>query len=194
MDIKAVRKIRLAQLFEEMGSATEVAKAAETSASYLSQIVSPKGKRNVGHELARKIEVACNKPYGWMDQIETEVSEPAASYSIDRSIATPDFIDIPYFRGAEVSAGNGAVIHSDAANGSLTYRKDWIRQNGWSPNNLVVVRCKGDSMEPRVGDGDVVLINTAFEKIIDNKIYAINYAGEAKIKRLEAKLKRKAKK
>lgn len=140
-----------------------------------------RGDRKVGvAEAALLAKVLGVSEYWLLTGKPDGVRETTATYSA----ANIEFTDIPYYRNTEISAGNGSVIHSDDASGSLTYRKDWIKQNGWTPAKLVVVRCKGDSMEPRVGDGDIVLINTAFEKINDNKIYAINYAGEAKIKRL----------
>ena len=55
-------------LIEEAGSASELARMINSDPNYISQIVSTKGERNVGHSLARRLEKACSKPHGWMDQ------------------------------------------------------------------------------------------------------------------------------
>ncbi len=65
------------------GSAAAVAAKCKTSASYLSQILirfqNPSGKvREVGTDLARKLEKGTKKPIGWMDIKHDEV-EPAES-------------------------------------------------------------------------------------------------------------------
>lgn len=39
-------------------------------------------------------------------------------------------------------------------------------------------------MEPGLFDGDQVLVNTADTKIVDGAVYAVNYEGEAVIKRM----------
>lgn len=67
MDIKENRKLRLEELIDEFGSAAEVARRGNTAASYLSTLLSSSGGRKIGDEVARKIEVGCGKPKGWMD-------------------------------------------------------------------------------------------------------------------------------
>ena len=39
-------------------------------------------------------------------------------------------------------------------------------------------------MEPGLGEGDLVVINTADTTLVDGMVYAINYEGEAVVKRL----------
>lgn len=72
MDVKEIRRRNLEVLVREAGTAAALAAKAETSPAYLSQIStgSPgkSGKaRNVGDDLARKLESAMGKPRGWMD-------------------------------------------------------------------------------------------------------------------------------
>jgi len=62
------------------GTATALAKKCNTSAGYLSQILTrlpnPSGKsREMGTSLARKLEKGANKPIGWMD-IKHEKLDP----------------------------------------------------------------------------------------------------------------------
>lgn len=107
--------------------------------------------------------------------------------NIDDDIGESPFIDIPYYRETHLSAGNGSVVEIEEETDRLTFQRSWLQKMSLKPENLVVVRCKGDSMEPRIQDGDIVLINTQYHDIRnveDRGVYAINYAGEAKIKRL----------
>lgn len=81
MDVKQIRKANLRILIGEAGKAAKLAKCVDTDPSYISQIISKKGGREVGDEFARKLERATGKPHGWMDQdhsIETLSSEQQA--------------------------------------------------------------------------------------------------------------------
>lgn len=99
--------------------------------------------------------------------------------------ASPTFIDIPYYQEAELSMGNGTVIHDDEHPGrTLSFQQHWLDSLNLDPQHLVVVKCVGRSMEPRIFDQDVVLINKNIESIEDGAIYALNFAGQAKLKRL----------
>ena len=69
----AIRKAKLVDLIKREGSQAVVARKIGTDKSYLSQIVSPKGTRNVGDVLARRIEDAYGQSYGWMDEPIGEV-------------------------------------------------------------------------------------------------------------------------
>ena len=84
--VEEIRRINLRLLIQECDPPTGVALAAKcgTSASYLSQILirfkTKSGKsREVGTDLARKLEEGCKKPKGWMDAVhrdgEVESSE-----------------------------------------------------------------------------------------------------------------------
>lgn len=57
--------------------------------------------------------------------------------------------------------------------------------HGYRPEMLIAIGVKGDSMEPTMSEGDTVVINTSEKAPKDGKIFAVNYEGEAVIKRLE---------
>ena len=66
----------------------------------------------------------------------------------------------------------------------LSVPRNWADRNGYIPSKLLALTVKGESMEPGLGEGDLVVINTADTKLVDGMVYAINYEGEAVIKRL----------
>lgn len=67
-----------------------------------------------------------------------------------------------------------------------TYPLDmsWVRKQKLSPERLIAIRVKGESMEPKLYENDLVIINTADTKPVDGSVFAINYEGEAVIKRM----------
>lgn len=75
MEIKEIRRENLLVLLEEFGTATSLASAAGTDAAYISQIKSKKTKREIGDNLARRLEKAGGKTRGWMDQLHRHQKE-----------------------------------------------------------------------------------------------------------------------
>lgn len=80
---------------------------------------------------------------------------------------------------------SGFEISQEPENAAPIYfRKDWMRSRGFKPDNLIAISVRGDSMEPGLYEGDVVVINTADKTPVDGEVFAVNYEGEAIIKRL----------
>ena len=87
-------------------------------------------------------------------------------------------------------------VHLSAGNGHPTpeivttkeqpqaFRADWLRRAKLSPAKLACMYARGDSMEPRIFDGDALLVELGETTIVDSKLYAIWYAGELRVKRL----------
>lgn len=70
----------------------------------------------------------------------------------------------------------------------MTYQLAWFKSVGAKPENVVVMRVHGDSMERTLFDGDRVAVNTADNKAIaDGRVYVFVTGGvepDVKIKRL----------
>ncbi len=70
MNQREVRLTNLNKIINQAGSAIEVARKVETPATYISQLKSKcsrNGKlRTLGDKMATRIEIAFNKPVGWM--------------------------------------------------------------------------------------------------------------------------------
>jgi phage repressor protein C with HTH and peptisase S24 domain len=71
---------------------------------------------------------------------------------------------------------------------TISVERSWVERNGYYASSLVAIKVKGESMEPTLYHGDTVVINTADTKMVDGVVYAINYEGEAVVKRLEREL------
>lgn len=116
------------------------------------------------------------------------VEEAAEAFSKTPYPRAMEFVEIPYYRDAKLAAGAGAQVYDEETDSTLTFQTAWLKSMGLKEEALCVVRCKGDSMEPRIHDGDVVLIDTARKEVEDSMVYAINYGGEAKLKRMIKKI------
>lgn len=94
------------------------------------------------------------------------------------------FIQIPMVM-LRLSAGvTGFQTEPDHSDATIGMRRSWIERTGFKPGNLIAIHVKGDSMEPSLYEGDIVILNTADTQPIDGQVFAVNYEGEAVVKRL----------
>lgn len=105
--------------------------------------------------------------------------------AVDTDTADPDqdvMIDVV---DVELSAGAGrSAPEFRKTKRQLAFSREWIRRKKFKESALKVMPVRGDSMLPRLSDGDTVLINTDDRRIVDGKIYALILGRDAKIKTL----------
>ena len=58
------------------------------------------------------------------------------------------------------------------------FRKDWIRKNNWREEDLCVVEASGHSMEPKISDGDLLLVNMADKALQSGEVYVLSFRGK----------------
>lgn len=82
----------------------------------------------------------------------------------------------------ELAAGDGHLPGDETPQYLIPMRRHTIRRAGISTENCALVRVIGDSMEPRMSDGDLIGINTADRTVRDGKIYAIRDGDMLRVK------------
>ena len=95
-----------------------------------------------------------------------------------------EFAFIPQ-RDVDLSAGPGAFSEHEPEIGRLAFRRDWLNKLGVKPQTCVLVRVRGDSMEPTLRDGALVLVNTENGQGAQDGIYALLLDGALVVKRLQ---------
>ena len=152
-----IRLGNLERLIAEAGSAQRLARLSGTSASYVSQIRTQRptrsgSPRGIGDDLAARFEKAMKKPDGWMDEFHPGGASDAGN------------------------AGPGPGVHQ------LRPLISWVQAGAWTENGgpvtaedaeallpcpvrcspgTFVLRVRGESMEPRFRDGDLIFVDPA---------------------------------
>lgn len=85
----------------------------------------------------------------------------------------------------EASAGPGALVEVEDTFEVLAFREDWLRRRGINPLTTHALTARGDSMEPTIRDGDVLLVDKSIDHVRDNAIYVVVFAGRTLVKRLQ---------
>lgn len=87
---------------------------------------------------------------------------------------------------AQSAAGNGTVNFEGPPIDHLAFSKKWLGQNGINAGASVLINVKGDSMEPSIYDGDLVMVDQRKREIRSGRIYVF-WDGDngLRLKRLE---------
>ncbi|WP_218569412.1 XRE family transcriptional regulator [Pseudomonas sp. Hp2] len=93
-------------------------------------------------------------------------------------------VSIPVY-DIEVSGGPGTIIPEYVETRyRLPYQIDWLNRWEAKPESILIAKVRGSSMEPVLYNGDKVVIHTGRRRVIDDCVYSLIYAGEARVKRL----------
>jgi SOS-response transcriptional repressor LexA len=185
MDAKQIRRANLASIIAKEGKAAAVAEKVGTAAAYLSQILSGKTKANVGDDLARRVETAYGKPYGWMDERH------------HKNLADPIYMAQQAENAGNVSPGpdlRGKVpLISWVQAGAFTDTVDllhpgeayeWIPSTVQKQAHTFALRVEGDSMEPLFPPGTILIVEPGLEAHAGSFVIVKNGEEEATFKQL----------
>lgn len=94
-----------------------------------------------------------------------------------------DLIMIPMVN-AVLSAGSGSLETDGDSERSYAFRRDFIARKG-KAKNMVLMRVSGDSMEPEIMDGDVVLLDQSKRTVVPGRIFAVGFEEAIYLKRID---------
>ena len=170
MEIKETRRARLKEWFSSRSIPSK-------EKSYLSQLMG--GTGSFGERAARRLEKTYGMDNGYLD--DTATRDPV-EINLENN---PEF---PAIRRVNLRLSAGmtgfSVDYEDGEGDMIVFKRRWYDMHGYKPDKLVAIRVQGQSMEPKLNQGDTVVINTEDATPKDGFIFAVNYEGEAVIKRL----------
>ncbi|PZU43892.1 MAG: helix-turn-helix transcriptional regulator [Microbacterium sp.] len=84
-----------------------------------------------------------------------------------------------------LSSGRGALIAAEEIFEHLAFRTSWLREMGIAPQDAALVTNDGDSNEPTIPDGALMLLDLSIREVSNGKFYALRRDGELLIKRIQ---------
>lgn len=98
-----------------------------------------------------------------------------------------EYAAIPLYNGVRAAAGAGAVVESEAPDDMLMFKAEWVRiELGARPQDLYLIRVSGDSMEPTLRAGDVILVDRRAIRPDREGVYILRLNDVLIVKRLQA--------
>ncbi len=181
------RREKLLYLLAKSDSDKDFSERVGLAPAFVSQL--KLGNRNIGNKVARKIERALGKDDGWFDEPDSNavlVNGNVVAYDsveeLGDSYQSIPLVDI------KAGAGSGGIAEDPRTRMDLAFISGWLMRQGLQPQNLMLIEVFGDSMEPRIFEGDMVLIDTAQTAPRTGGVYAVMTDSWLKIKRLYVSL------
>ncbi len=124
-----------------------------------------------------------------LNQLEAQVDElsakslPFPAAELLHQEADPELAWVGKY-GVLGSAGPGAFVDSEHVVKQIGFRRDWLRKKGLNPAKCSVIDVNGDSMEPTLHHGAMILIDHQRARRLKNRIFAVRSDDGPLIKRL----------
>ncbi|WP_339898240.1 S24 family peptidase [uncultured Gilvimarinus sp.] len=169
MDMKEIRYKNARLLVDQAGSLQAFSEKIGKVATQASAFAGSNPRKGIGSKIAREIEVAFEKPYGWMDVDQTpNAGEPIRTKQV------------PLI--AWVAAGSWCDSPDNYAPGDA---EEWLDCPFPFSKQSFCLAVVGDSMWPDYREGEYILVDPAIEPIHNDDVVAREPDGKHTFKRLQ---------
>lgn len=181
-----IARARLSVVIDRIGSLVRAGEIAGVSDEQVARWRDGKAKPNFGGIAA--LTYAAGKSLDWL---ATGEERPMSTVSVQsqglNDAEMPGFTLVPRL-DIQASAGNGSLAHSEEPIDFLAFQESWLTARNINSRFARVLTAKGDSMEPTIRDGDMLLVDTSINHIKDNTIYVVVYGEILLVKRIHSRL------
>ena len=122
-----------------------------------------------------------------LSELDDPAARPAAVTTGGGSVlpfARPGISPVPLVEGALIAAGAAAAADNEYLLSYVPFREDWLRRHGLNPERCRVIEVVGDSMEPTLENGAVILVDFQRTTRHSSKIFAVRTEDGPVVKRL----------
>lgn len=135
------------------------------------------GAQRVDHETLAAISDCFEVSANWLLKggiDEESDSNPASS-----------FVQIPRYTVSASAGNSGSFISEPMDITYYAFSLQWIKRRGLDPKELQIIEVKGDSMEPKLWDGDLILIDRTQNEPRDGRAFVVRVWDEFVVKKVQ---------
>lgn len=110
-----------------------------------------------------------------------------APYIIEMSDTNDKGLEIPYYR-VKGSCGGGNDNPLPEIKGTISREAAWFSRYKVKAKNCIAIYAHGDSMQPYIMDGDMVILDTSQTEPQSGNVYLINHPDGERLKRLRREM------
>lgn len=111
---------------------------------------------------------------------QTDTGKKNISYS-------PKLVQLPEF-DIRASAGLGLPVGNEVQLGVLAFDRQFLRDHGARPEKCSVITASGDSMQPAIPDGSMLVVDHSQTEVKNGHIMVINIGDDLLVKRIRRRL------
>jgi phage repressor protein C with HTH and peptisase S24 domain len=110
--------------------------------------------------------------------------ETPVIYSMASDLKT-EYVQIPYY-DVQASMGGGAFVERERVVDYFAFKSRWVRHvMGMDPKHSALINAVGDSMEPTLREGDLILVDLRQCQVHDDAVYVLRLDDRLMAKRLQ---------
>ena len=174
---------RLRELEKGFANREEAAKAAGVAKSTLQRWI--EGKSDPSFEGLVRLAGAAGVSVEWLATGQGKTGPMVEGLRQQIKEIGNGFVMVPRYN-VEASAGPGALADEENILDHMAFQEGWVsRTLRADPRKLALISAVGDSMEPAIRAGDLLLVDTGIDQVIDDAIYVIAMDGHLMVKRLQ---------
>ena len=157
MDISEIRRSNLRALVRKYGGQAKLGELVDTDPAYISQLLSPRTRADMGNRFARKVEERLNLARGWLDQpheAASEINEPHAAYrhgAPGQTLVARLYPLISWVQAGRWTDTGGQFVAQDA--------EEWMPCSARCGPRTFALRVQGASMEDKFFAGDLIFVD-----------------------------------
>ena len=137
------------------------------------------GKQRINHEFLQALLVEYDAD---LNDLLSPDARPAALQGVKDT--SSGFVSIPRYT-VDASAGPGALVENEEQSGFYAFNRKWLERRSLKPSSLSVIAVRGDSMEPKLEDGDLILIDRSQRQIADGISYVVRLDTDLLVKYIQ---------
>ena len=118
-----------------------------------------------------------------LDYLAGLTDDPTPSVALAEKLNNPDFRNLAV-RDAEGSMGPGSHVEDDPIIGYLAFRTVWLKKHGIDPDNASMIEVRGDSMQPTIRPGSMVLVDHKRTRRVNDRVFAVRTEDGVLVKRV----------
>jgi len=170
---------RIASLLKDDQTLSDLASALEVPSGTLGNYV--RGEREPSFEFLVRLRRLTGIDVNWLITGEGE-----ARIDPDSPAARADRTTVPHY-SVQASAGTGAVVLAEDVNDYFVVSPDWLSRYVPRGAKVGIIEARGDSMEPTIHDGDILLINFSIDRrnVDAGGVFVVSFEGGLMVKRLQ---------
>ena len=171
---------------------TELARRVGTSASQISMMETNKSGTSLktAMSVAAALRISLDYLAGWVDDprparvLLGELNAKMADLSAKPSRTKVEANVQIGISQMERAARAGTSVQNEQGGTKVNFPARWLFERGLRPSSCRFIRMRGESMEPTLPEGSLILVDLATEHPKSNKVFVIRTGDELIVKRL----------
>lgn len=188
-EIVARKLSELMEAFPDLGTQMKLAKRTGIGQTTIGRI--RRGEVNATADNLQRIAAAFGMPVGFLyDETDFAGLDEKSKHAWANTLLEEGAQEFAMLRRLDVkaSAGDGNLVFMETDKGRLAFRRDFLRHIGVRESDAVLIYADGQSMEPKIPDGAILLVDTGHIELSNNDIHVIRVDGEILVKRLRKEI------